>query len=416
MRLYQLPYCSLYDGGYTSLGTVKDTLPCPALKKVHVEGDSPEYWPAYMLKDWQQERAGRIKKKKSDKSKSEDKKTSNREKLQQRDMDAISKCSTINSLPVATPDTKQTCEDNTKAPTDAVDEIRNDNDSDVSSIDTMSNARQRTVGILIVGDEILNGMTPDTNTHAAAVALKEHNVPLSKVVVVSDNQDSIVSEIHNMQKEVDVIITSGGVGPTHDDVTIKSVAAALDCSMEINDEMATLLKTKMNDNKEDELTEAQVKMATLPSLSKLKYLSEIEGDWPVLQCSNIFILPGVPQFFQKKVEHVAKYLSTELERSVAFKVVLSIDEDAIVPILNSVVERNPLVSFGSYPFVDHPEYKTVVTLEGKRNLCELDDSSHDRDNIDMDIHVKVALSDLVHALPDESVLRVENSGNELTFI
>lgn len=416
MRLYQLPYCSLYDDGYTSLGTVKDTLPCPALKKVHVEGDSPEYWPAYMLKDWQQERAGRIKKKKSDKSKSEDKKTSNREKLQQRDMDAISKCSTINSLPVATPDTKQSCEDNTKAPTDAVDEIRNDNDSDVSSIDTMSNARQRTVGILIVGDEILNGMTPDTNTHAAAVALKEHNVPLSKVVVVSDNQDSIVSEIHNMQKEVDVIITSGGVGPTHDDVTIKSVAAALDCSMEINDEMATLLKTKMNDNKEDELTEAQVKMATLPSLSKLKYLSEIEGDWPVLQCSNIFILPGVPQFFQKKVEHVAKYLSTELERSVAFKVVLSIDEDAIVPILNSVVERNPLVSFGSYPFVDHPEYKTVVTLEGKRNLCELDDSSHDRDNIDMDIHVKVALSDLVHALPDESVLRVENSGNELTFI
>lgn len=416
MRLYQLPYCSLYDGGYTSLGTVKDTLPCPALKKVHVEGDSPEYWPAYMLKDWQQERAGRIKKKKSDKSKSEDKKTSNREKLQQRDMDAISKCSTINSLPVATPDTKQTFEDNTKAPTDAVDEIRSDNDSDVSSIDTMSNARQRTVGILIVGDEILNGMTPDTNTHAAAVALKEHNVPLSKVVVVSDNQDSIVSEIHNMQKEVDVIITSGGVGPTHDDVTIKSVAAALDCSMEINDEMATLLKTKMNDNKEDELSEAQVKMATLPSLSKLKYLSEIEGDWPVLQCSNIFILPGVPQFFQKKVEHVAKYLSTELERSVAFKVVLSIDEDAIVPILNSVVERNPLVSFGSYPFVDHPEYKTVVTLEGKRNLCELDDSSHDRDNIDMDIHVKVALSDLVHALPDESVLRVENSGNELTFI
>lgn len=411
MRLYQLPYCSLYDDGYTSLGTVKDTLPCPALKKVHVEGDSPEYWPAYMLKDWHQERAGRIKKKKS-----EDKKTSNREKLQQRDMDAISKCSTINSLPVATPDTKQTCEDNTKAPTDAVDEIRNDNDSDVSSIDTMSNARQRTVGILIVGDEILNGMTPDTNTHAAAVALKEHNVPLSKVVVVSDNQDSIVSEIHNMQKEVDVIITSGGVGPTHDDVTIKSVAAALDCNMEINDEMATLLKTKMNDNKEDELTEAQVKMATLPSLSKLKYLSEIEGDWPVLQCSNIFILPGVPQFFQKKVEHVAKYLSTELERSVAFKVVLSIDEDAIVPILNSVVERNPLVSFGSYPFVDHPEYKTVVTLEGKRNLCELDDSSHDRDNIDMDIHVKVALSDLVHALPDESVLRVENSGNELTFI
>jgi len=98
---------------------------------------------------------------------------------------------------------------------------------------------------------------------------------------------------------------------------------------------------------------------------------------------------------------------------VAFKVVLSIDENRIVPILNNVVENHPHVSFGSYPFVDHPEYKTVVTLEGKRRGVELDESSFQPNEID--VNVKVALSDLVHSLPEGSVLRVDNN-NDLTFL
>ena len=395
LRLYKLPYCALYDEGYTSLGTVKDTLPCPALKKVHVEGNTQEYWPAYMLKDWDQERAGRIKKDKKKKGGPSSKK----EKIVEREVDAISKCSTVASLPntKAPPDILE------EVPTNAIDSTTNisDSDSDVSSIGSHS-VSQRTVGIIIIGDEILKGLTPDTNTHAAASALNGNNVPLARVVVVSDDQDEIISEIKKMNDQVDVIITSGGVGPTHDDVTIKSVASALGSELNLNEEMAELLKSKMNgDNTydEQELTEAQVKMATLPDCSKLRYLSGEEGEWPVLQCQNIFILPGVPQFFEKKVQHVASYLSTEFGRKVAFKVVLSVDENSIVPILNNVVENHTEVTFGSYPFVDHKEFKTVVTLEGGR---------------ESDIHVKVALADLVNGLPEGSVLRVDNN-NDLIF-
>jgi FAD synthetase len=415
LRLYKLPYCSLYDEGYTSLGTVKDTLPCPALKKVHVEGNASEFWPAYMLKDWKQERAGRAKKekkKKDDKSKSS-KGQSKQEKVAQREADAISKCSTVASLPnnVAPPILQE-------MPAKSVEKNGDSDDSDVSSFGSNSTISQRTVGILIIGDEILKGMTPDTNTHAAAVALKANNVPLSRVVVVSDDQEEIVAEIKKMNEQVDVIITSGGVGPTHDDVTMKSVAIALGSEMVLNHEMAQMLKEKMNGGDQTaELTEAQIKMATLPGCSKLKYLSGVEGDWPVLQCGNIFILPGVPQFFEKKVLHVAAYLSSELERIVAFKVVLSIDEDSIVPMLNNVVQNHPHVSFGSYPFVDHPDYKTVVTLEGKRNGLQIDETC-DRASFqasEIDIHVKVALSELVHSLPEGSVLRVDNN-NDLTFL
>ena len=212
---------------------------------------------------------------------------------------------------------------------------------------------------------------------------------------------------------IDVIVTSGGVGPTHDDVTIKSVAAALNREMVLHEEMAKLLKEKMNkdgDSSDDvELTEAQRKMATLPSRSKLRYLSDNENDWPVLQCRNIFILPGVPEFFSKKIANVAEYLSSdELERSAVYKIVLSVDETKIVSILNRAVEEFPEVAFGSYPFVSHPEFKTVLTLEGRLRSLEQMTPRMSFSKVQMDHHVRLALDYLITHLPSGSILRVED--------
>jgi molybdopterin-biosynthesis enzyme MoeA-like protein len=109
---------------------------------------------------------------------------------------------------------------------------------------------------------------------------------------------------------------------------------------------------------QSDLTPAQIKMATLPSNAKLRYLSK--DDWPVLQCRNVFVLPGVPEFFSKKIESVASYLSTQLERSLSYKVVLNVDEPSIVDILNDAVKKYPKVSFGSYPFGKFS--RTVVCL------------------------------------------------------
>jgi FAD synthetase len=274
---------------------------------------------------------------------------------------------------------------------------------------------------LVIGNEILKGMTADTNTQAAAKALWEHNVPLAKVVVVSDDQDEIVEEILRLQHQVDVIITSGGVGPTHDDVTIKSVAAALGQEMVFDDEMAKLLIEKMNDGDGTTLSDAQLKMASLPANARLRYLSDNNEDWPFLQCRNIFILPGVPKFFCEKIETLATYLSTQLERSETYKVVLSVDEECIVRTLNNVVERHPNVTFGSYPFVDHPAVKTVVTLEGRllRDVQSRRNSSLTMDPAalaeqrfskdEMDYNVRVALDDLIDALPKGSILRVDDN-------
>jgi len=490
----------LYDEGYTSIGNVEDTFPCPALKKVNATttatttststtggdgkdetNDKVEYWPAYMLKDWDLERAGRIKKKKKDSTiyygnatatatfnttanKNNAAASTEESKGSTAKGGGVDTCTTtINSkkltdssvhpLPeyVTTiePSTSTT-EPNATSATDMQNSkrnlIMNDEESSTYSKNTLS---QRTVGLLIIGDEILKGLTPDANTLAAAAALREKNVPLARVAIVSDNPEEIVSAIRQLEKVVDVIITSGGVGPTHDDVTIKSVATFLESDMVLNEDMALLLQEKMrqrnassssnNDDGEDTeisqsvektttLSEAQIKMATLPQCSRLRNFSDDENAWPILQCKNIFILPGVPQFFEPKVQLIASYLSTELARSVAFKVVLSIDENNIVPVLNSVVQNHPNVSFGSYPFVNHPNFKTVVTLESKSNYNispgkNDDNSSTSEDSstsgldyqTDPDIHVKLALSDLVNRMPEGSVLRVENN-NDLSFV
>lgn len=98
--------------------------------------------------------------------------------------------------------------------------------------------------MLIIGDEILKGLTADTNTHAAARALQDVGVPLTKVVVVGDDEQEIADEWIKLSQHVDYIITSGGVGPTHDDVTMKAVSRACNAPLKINEEMKDFIMSK----------------------------------------------------------------------------------------------------------------------------------------------------------------------------
>jgi FAD synthetase len=433
LRLFKLPYCSLYDQGYTSLGTVKDTLPCPALavnrgEENHSDDETvtannnnlPKFWPAFMLRDWNQERAGRIKKKKpTDQGSS--KQNSPTRKALVRSTSGLTAVSDLRLVSDGLKTSEEVSENNAT-------EDECGTEQSLGTDDYNNYGPTKTVGILVVGDEILKGMTTDTNTKTAAKALRKESLKLSRVVVVSDDVHEIATEIRRLRNEVDVVITSGGVGPTHDDVTIKGVSEALDRDLIYNEEMAKLLQRKMNnDSPSNELSSAQIKMATLPSIAKLRYLSTDE--WPVLQCKNIFILPGVPEFFEKKIENVAAYLSSQLERSVEYKIILSVDEPSIVDILNNAVKDHPKVSMGSYPFVSHPDFKTVVTLEanlvdefhnneessssdipvvGSRNSLFLDRDAVILSKETRDRNVRLALDNLINELPKGSILRVEN--------
>ena len=232
LRTFNLPYCTLYDDGYTSLGTVKDTLPCPVLKKKKDGDNNEEYWPAYMLEDWDQERAGRIKKEKKNEPAAQKEEVAKEEEM-------------INEkLRVTMSQTSSTVSFGVNDMTKTISTIMNiDEDNNVAA-DTNGQSRQMsslsrpTVGLVVIGDELLKGMTPDSNIISAAKALRSNNITLSRVSIISDDRQDIIDEVQRFTKEVDVIITSGGVGPTHDDVTIKSVAEALGLDLALNDEMA----------------------------------------------------------------------------------------------------------------------------------------------------------------------------------
>jgi FAD synthetase len=344
LRLFKLPYCVLYDQGYTSLGTTKDTLPCPALEVAgSAEGGASRFWPAYMLQDWNLERAGRIKKEKTLECATRDEKPALSRSDSQKSL--RTHLSTITDLGRA-----DTCQASVPVATVTIPQMSDEGTAESQCESFVSDGMQRSVGLLIIGDEILKGLTADVNTLAAATALRSQGVSLTTVSVVADCQESIVAEVMRLRRDVDVIITSGGVGPTHDDVTIKSVAYAFDKEMVFHEGMAKLLREKMNSGDDADsvkLTQAQLKMATLPSNAKLRYISPDKDDWPTLQCNNVFILPGVPQFFAKKIESLAVYLSSQLERSASYKVVLSVDETSIVPVLNAVVDSGATRSWGN---------------------------------------------------------------------
>ena len=455
LRTFQLPYCKLYDDGYTSLGTVKDTLPCPALKK-----DNDEYWPAFMLRDWDQERAGRISKKKNQQQQPKDEDSESKNVEQTATMSQTSSTVSLNNEHADKASSAHTRTMSSEINTDEL----NSGVAPVSSSDTsnLPSPLPLSVALIVIGDELLKGMTPDSNIISAARALRANNVALARVSIISDDMSDIVEEIQRVTKEVDVVITSGGVGPTHDDVTIKSVAEALGLDMEIHFEMASLLLKKMSNNSTEEQVQSttdqdglvrrmsvgQLKMATLPSKSELKYLTDNPDEWPVLKCDSIYILPGVPVYFEQKIQVLSKFLGeaeeegkagldvdispspSQLARSDTYRIVLSSEEDSIVNALNATVAAHPHVTFGSYPIVDNPDHKTIITLEGRfynggytRSSSRLLDQARinnsgndDADNNalfftkqEMDEHLSNALEDLKSRLPDESIISIDQS-------
>ena len=348
LRMPQFRYCSLYDQGYTSLGTTLDTLPCPALQK-----EDGTYLPAYRLQDWSQERAGRIPKKKKE--------------------DDASAATTKDKKPTQVTTT--------------------------------------TVALLIIGDEILKGFCNDTNTGTAARALQQTSAAstatatttLQEVAIVADTLDAIVPAIQRLSKTVDILITSGGVGPTHDDVTIQAVAAAVPSPLTRHEAMAALIQEKLPDATAAVVT----KMATLPACAALRTFDTGNSSWPILQCDNIFVLPGVPQFFAQKMETIARHYAggsnddtptddddvDDDPNDALYKVVLGVSEFSIVDALNAVVDQYAAsVTIGSYPQMidDHGGSRTVLTLQGEGTA------------------VRKAIDDLVASLPDRNVvLRVE---------
>jgi molybdenum cofactor synthesis domain-containing protein len=214
--------------------------------------------------------------------------------------------------------------------------------------------------ILVIGDEILSGKVDEANVAVLARSLRSLGILLRRVVVVMDDIDTIVREVRELSKSHDWLFTSGGVGPTHDDVTVEAVAKAFDVRVVSSPTMETMLRAHYKER----VTDGHMRMALIPEGASLEVTAEVT--WPTIRLGNTWLLPGIPEVFRMKLPVVVSHLKTRSAQAfVSHAAYVKMDEGELKPLLDRVVAAFPDIAVGSYPKWFDPSYKTKLTFDGR---------------------------------------------------
>jgi molybdopterin-biosynthesis enzyme MoeA-like protein len=179
------------------------------------------------------------------------------------------------------------------------------------------------------------------------------------VVIVMDDVDAIAAEVRELSATHDWLFTSGGVGPTHDDVTVEAVARAFGTRVVSSPQMEAMLR----EHYKERCTEGHLRMARMPEGASLEATAAIT--WPTIRLGNTWLLPGIPEVFRMKLPVVVARIGALGPAFVSHAVFVKIDEGVLTPILGQVVAEFPDVSIGSYPRWGEAAYKTKLTFDGR---------------------------------------------------
>jgi FAD synthetase len=228
--------------------------------------------------------------------------------------------------------------------------------------------------ILVIGDEILKGQIKDTNSNFASKLLYSLGIQVCRVVVVGDDVSEIASEVRHLSSKYTFVITSGGVGPTHDDITYDAVAAAFQMELTLDEDIASIIGTHFSGPKDVSKNPA-MKMAWVPQEHELIYLNgkkpkKISSIWtpeayPVVKVRNVYVLPGLPMCFEASLQGLKNTFPTAIGRVFNDMIYLNVDEVNVVPALNATLAKfqEQQVNLGSYPVLDNPKYCTRISVE-----------------------------------------------------
>jgi molybdenum cofactor synthesis domain-containing protein len=223
----------------------------------------------------------------------------------------------------------------------------------------MATSDRVTAAVLIIGDEILSGRTQDTNLNFIAKYLGTYGVDLAEARVVPDIEDEIVTALNHLRGRYDYVITTGGIGPTHDDITADSVAKAFGVSLYEHPEIIAMMTARWA----GELNAARRRMARVPEGGTL-VKNAVQGP-PGFQIGNVFVLAGVPQIMRGMMEDVGPRLRTGkvvIARTVR---VTGTGEGVIAAPLEAIAKAHPDLSLGSYPFYGESGYGANLVIRGR---------------------------------------------------
>jgi molybdenum cofactor synthesis domain-containing protein len=210
----------------------------------------------------------------------------------------------------------------------------------------MAKSTTITAAVLVIGDEILSGRTKDKNIGYIADFLTAHGIDLKEVRVVSDEEAAIVEAVNALRARYTYLFTTGGIGPTHDDITADSIAKAFGVAIGVDPRAKAMMLERFS---EADLNEARLRMARIPAGADLvaNKLSKAPGFW----IGNVIVMAGVPAIMQAMLEEVAPKLKTGI-RMLSETVRADLREGDLGTELRAVALAHPEVMIGSYPFMD----------------------------------------------------------------
>jgi len=241
-----------------------------------------------------------------------------------------------------------------------------------------------TAAAIIIGDEILSGKVRDANAAPLIDLCAEMGIDLQRISYISDQEEDIIAEVRHCSGKYDAVVTSGGVGPTHDDRTVNAIAQAFNVDVVLHPELEKMIRAWWGDR----FTEAALRIGEVPEGSRLIYSND--GLIPLVEFKNVYIFPGIPRLFKAKI--VA--LRDVLEGSPHYRscLYLSPDESAVADRLTAVDAACPEVKIGSYPRSEGEDHRVWVTFESS-DPAELD----------------AAVDRMLEVLDEDEVVRIERN-------
>lgn len=219
---------------------------------------------------------------------------------------------------------------------------------------------QPTAAMLVIGDEILSGRTRDSNTHFLAQELTRHGISMAQARIVPDDSAVIIASVNALRSEYDHVFTSGGIGPTHDDITADAIAAAFEVPIGRRADAMALLQAHY-DRAGQPFNEARQRMARIPDGATL--IDNPISTAPGFSLGNVHVMAGVPKIFEAMVASVLPTL-TGGEPLLSQSLRVDRGEGDVAGPFGALAAEYPDLSMGSYPFNQNGVYGTNLVIRG----------------------------------------------------
>ena len=216
--------------------------------------------------------------------------------------------------------------------------------------------KEFTSAILIIGNEILSGRTVDKNTSFIAKWLGDLGISVEEVKIIPDKEDVIISSLNELRKKYQYVFTTGGIGPTHDDITSESVAKAFGKKYEYNKEAYAILEMYYANS---DFNEGRKKMARMPEGATLIYNEE--GSAPAFSVENVFVLPGIPSYVELMLPQLKEVLVSG-KKIVSFSCDAKVRESSIAVELSNIQNKYSDIDIGSYPYSKESGFGTMIVM------------------------------------------------------